>query len=122
MNPVVDLAVEKIEAPDWNPNEMDQDMRSHLRRSMERFGNLIPLVVRIIGKGQYETVGGAHRLEVLKESGCGTAPCVVVDVNDSEARLLSQALNHIPGSDTLDFRAQFLRALLPAQLQIVTEF
>lgn len=112
MNPVIDLAVEKIEAPGWNPNEMDEDMRSRLRRSIERFGNLIPLVVRIIGEGRYETVGGAHRLEVLKESGCGTAPCVVVDVDDSEARLLSQALNHIAGSDNLGLRAQLLQNLL----------
>jgi ParB family chromosome partitioning protein len=112
MNPVVGIAVEKIEAPGWNPNEMDEDMRRHLRRSMERFGNLIPLVVRIMGQGRYETVGGAHRLEVLKESGCGTAPCIVVDIDDSEARLLSQALNHITGSDNLGLRAQVLRDLL----------
>ena len=112
MNPVVDLAVETIETPDWNPNEMDEDMRSHLRCSMERFGNLVPLVVRLVGDGQYQTIGGAHRLAVLRESESITAPCVVVDVDDAEARLLSQALNHIAGSDNLGLRAQVLRDLL----------
>ena len=111
MNMVVDLGVEIIEAPAWNPNEMDEDMKDHLRRSIERFGNLAPLVVRLISESRYETVGGAHRLEVLKESGCGAAPCVVVDVDDVEARLLSQALNHIAGSDNLGLRAKVLRDL-----------
>jgi len=112
MNMVVDLGVENIEAPDWNPNEMDEDMRSHLRRSIERFGNLVPLVVRPIGDCQYETIGGAHRLEVFKESAWATVPCVVVDVDDAEARLLGQALNHIAGSDNLGLRAKVLRELL----------
>ena len=112
MNQVFDLPVENIAPPDWNPNEMNEDMRKHLRRSIQRFGNLVPLVVRLVGANSYETVGGAHRLEVLEESGCDTAPCVVVDVDDAEARLLSQALNHIAGNDNLGLRAKVLRDLL----------
>ena len=112
MNMVVDLGVEIIEAPAWNPNEMDEDMKDHLRRSIERFGNLAPLVVRLISESRYETIGGAHRLETLRETGCATAPCVIVDVDDAEARLLSQALNHIAGSDNLGLRAKVLRDLL----------
>ena len=111
MNKAIDLPLAQIEAPAWNPNEMGEGLRSHLRRSIERFGNLVPLVVRLISESRYETVGGAHRLEVLKESGCGAAPCVVVDVDDVEARLLSQALNHIAGSDNLGLRAKVLRDL-----------
>jgi ParB family chromosome partitioning protein len=49
---------------------------------------------------------------VLKESGCGTAPCIVLDVDDTEARFLNQALNHIAGSDNLGLRAQVLQGLL----------
>ena len=63
-------------------------------------------------RDRYETVGGAHRLEVLRQSGCTTASCVVVDVDDAEARLLSQALSHIAGGDNLGLRAQLLRELL----------
>ena len=112
MNAVVDLPIDNIEAPAWNPNEMNEDMKDRLRCSIERFGNLVPLVVRLICVGKYETVGGAHRLELLRESGWVTAPCVVVDVEDAEAKLLSQALNRIVGSDDLGLRAQLLKDLL----------
>ena len=112
MTTVVELPVENIKVASWNPNEMDQEMLSRLRCSIERFGDLVPLVVRPIGDSQYETIGGAHRLTVLTESGWATAPCVVVDVDDAEARLLNQALNHIAGSDNLGLRAQVFRDLL----------
>lgn len=109
---IVELPLENIVAPGWNPNEMDQDMRSHLQCSIDRFGMVVPLVVRPMVGGLYETVGGAQRLTVLREDGVATAPCVVVAADDGEARLLSQALNHIAGSDNLGLRAQLLRDLL----------
>lgn len=112
MEKVIDIPIENIEAPSWNPNEMDPQMLNHLQRSIDRFGNLVPLVVRHLGGGKYHTVNGAHRLKALREFGWVTAPCVVVDIDDAEARLLSQALNHIAGSDNLGLRAQVLRDLL----------
>ena len=53
MNKAIDLPLAQIEAPAWNPNEMGEGLRSHLRRSIERFGNLVPLVVRLISESRY---------------------------------------------------------------------
>ncbi len=41
-----------------------------------------------------------------------TAPCVVVQADDAEARLLGQALNHVAGSDNLGLRAEVMREIL----------
>ena len=98
---VVELPVITIEAPCWNPNAMDDDMVSHLFRSIQRYGFLVPLVVRAMDNGRYETVGGAQRLAVIKDLGFEQAPCVVVSADGAEARLLSQALNRIQGEDDL---------------------
>ena len=111
---VVDLSIESIESPEWNPNEMGTDLRAHLRRSISEFGMVVPLVVRAADAGRYETVGGAHRLSVLRDMGFAKAPCLVVEANDAEARLLSQALNHIAGEDNLGLRAALVRDLLEA--------
>ena len=109
---LLDLPVKSITSPDWNPNEMDPDMTARLRRSIERFGFLAPLVVKRVGVSQYETIGGAQRLSVLRDMGADVVPCIVVDLDDVDARLLAQALNHIAGEDNPGLRARLLRELL----------
>ena len=111
---VVVLPVESISPAEWNPNVMDETVKAQLRRSIERFGILVPLVVRSVGDGRYETIGGAHRLSVIQERGESTVPCVIVEVEDAEARLLSQGLNRIAGEDDLGLRAEVIRDMLKA--------
>ena len=109
---VIDLPVASIRPADWNPNRMDAAMRGRLRTSIERFGIIVPLVVRAIGEGLYETVGGAQRLAVLMEMGADTALCVVVTADDIEARVLAQVLNHIAGQDDAVLRTELLRQVI----------
>jgi ParB family chromosome partitioning protein len=109
---VINLPTSALSSPEWNANEMDPAMSARLYRSIEHFGLVIPLVVRNIGNGIYQTIGGAQRLRVLKETGPDLVPCVVVQADDIEARLLSQSLNRIAGSDNLGLRAQLLREVL----------
>ena len=109
---VIDLPVSAIIAAEWNSNEMDEGMRTHLKASIRRYGLTTPLVVRLIGDHSYETVGGAQRLAVATEMGFISVPCVVVEADDAEARLLSQALNHVAGQDNLGLRAELIRHLL----------
>ena len=109
---VIRIPIGAISASNWNANEMDSDMKARLRRSIEHFGLVVPLVVRAMGDRRYETVGGAHRLEVLREMGVESAACVVVDVDDADARLLSQCLNRLQGEDNLGLRAELIRRVL----------
>ena len=109
---VVDLQVSMIQEPSWNPNTMDDAMVSHLSRSIQRYGFLVPLVVRAMDIGNYETVGGAQRLAVIKSLGFEHAPCVIVTADGSEARLLSQVLNRVQGEDNIGLRAELVREVL----------
>lgn len=109
---VTELPVERISAPDWNPNQMDPAMRVRLRHSIGRFGMVAPLVVRPVADGAYETVGGAHRLSAIRDLGMETASCIVVRVDDAAARLLGQALNRIAGQDDPGLRVEALRDIL----------
>ena len=108
---VIELPLDQIQEASWNANQMDQAMRLRLRRSIQRFQLVVPLVVRPIGD-LYETVGGAQRLQVLRELGFASAPCVVAEADDAEARLLSQALNRVQGEDDPGRRADLLGELL----------
>ena len=70
--------------------------------SVEQVGVLVPLVVRRLGgrkgRAEYAVVAGAGRLEALRRTGAGPASevaCVVVDVDDGEATLLSLVENTV---------------------------
>ena len=109
---LIQLPIHLIQVPEWNPNRMDEDTRPKLLSSSDRFGLVVPLVVRSISDGRYETVGGAQRLGVLRDMGHAKVPSVIVQVDDAEARLLAQALNRIQGQDDLGLRAEALRHVL----------
>ena len=109
---VVELPVTRLTAATWNANIMDEAMLSKLKKSITRFGLVGNLVVRPLPDGLYEVLSGNQRLGVLADLGYTDVPCVVVDVNDAGAKLLSQALNHIQGDDDLGLRAELLRDVL----------
>lgn len=109
---VVDLGLALLRQAPWNPNVMDSTMRRYLQKSIARFGILGNLVVRPLIDGAYEVLSGNQRLILLQEMGFSTIPCVVVDLDDAQARLLSQAMNHIQGKDDLGLRAELVREIL----------
>ena len=109
---VVDVPIGSITPAGWNPNQMDDLMAEILRGSIQRFGWVVPLVVRELAPGQYETIGGAQRLGIAQELGLDQVPCVVVEADDTEARLLGQCLNRIAGEDDLGLKAELIRELL----------
>ena len=109
---LVDVPIDQIHAADWNCNVMDEVMRSRLRRSIQRFGLVVPPVIRPIGDDSFQTIGGAQRLAALKELDVDPVPCVVVEADDANAGLLSQALNRIQGQDDLGLQAELIKEVL----------
>jgi ParB family transcriptional regulator, chromosome partitioning protein len=108
----IDIPLEQLREATWNPNQMDEAMLERLRESLRRFDMVSNLVVRPLGEEGFEVISGTQRLEVLRELGWETAPCVVVDLDDAQARLLAQALNRVQGEDDLGLRADLLREVL----------
>jgi len=109
---VADLPLDQLREALWNPNQMGEEMLAKLRRSITRYGLVENLVVRPHAGGTYEVLSGNQRVAVLREMGFTTAPCVVIDVDDANARLLAQALNRIQGEDALGLRAELVRDVL----------
>ena len=114
---LTELPVTRLTEASWNPNHMDPAMLSRLRESISRFGMVGNLVVRLLPDGLYEVLSGNQRLQVLAELGYTHVPCVVVDLDDAEARLLAQALNRIEGEDDLGMKAELVRHVLESLSQ-----
>ena len=106
------VPISRVVPAPWNPNVMDGAMRQRLKASIERFGMVVPLVVRRLADGRFETIGGAQRLQVLREMGVTEVPCVFVDLDDPQARLLAQALNRVAGEDDPSLRMELLNQVL----------
>lgn len=118
---VIDIPLDKLRPAPWNPNAMDGAMRHRLARSVSTYGLVIPLVVRPLGDGTFQVIAGNQRLPLLQDQGAATAPCVVVDLDDTHARLLAQALNRLHGEDDLGLKAEMVRTVLqeiPAEVVV----
>ena len=55
---VTDIAIRELTEAPWNANRMDEEMISHLRKSLMGFGVVANLVVRRVRAHEYEVLSG----------------------------------------------------------------
>lgn len=109
---ILNIPIGCVKPAPWNPNEVTPAMMDRLRHSIKVFGLVEPIVVRAIGGGTFEAIGGNHRLAIIKELGWTEVPCLIVEATDARARLLGQALNHISGIDNPGRRSVLIKEVL----------
>src|SRR5690606_16211160 len=90
---------------DLKPGDPEYDA---LRRSIEQFGNVVPVVWN---KRTGNLVGGHQRMKVLLELGATEVPAVVVDLDLVQEKTLNVALNKIQGEWDRDLLGQLLKEL-----------
>ncbi len=108
----VDISLTELRPAPWNPNQMDETMMTRLRESISKYGFVEPLVARMIDEEQYEVLSGNQRLKVLEEMGFAMVPCVLVELDNTRAMLLAQALNGLHGEDDLALKGALLKDIL----------
>ena len=111
---VVDIPVDQLHPNPWNVNRMTQPMRTKLVRYLKREGLVQPLVVRPHPQteGEYEILGGEHRWRVCREDlQYKTVPCIVVDLDDKRAKVLSINLNSMSGETVPSLLSRLLSDL-----------
>lgn len=105
-----ELAADRLEPNPWNPNRVSEPMFAKLRAYVEREGLVEPLVVRPKGE-RFEILGGFHRWKIAQELGWKTVPCVVVDLDDRRAKILSVNLNELKGEPVPSLMAELIHDL-----------
>ena len=106
---VQEIKVAQLNAAPYNPRvDLEPGMPEweKLKRSIEEFGHVEPIVWN---KRTGNVVGGHQRLAVLKSMGYDTVPCSVVDLDDTDEKLLNVALNKIKGQWDYDKLEDVLR-------------
>ncbi len=88
------IKIENLIFDKSNPNIMNQEQMAGLRKAMERFGYLSPIIV----DQNNQIADGEHRVLVYKEFGLTEIPCYRVSFSDdTERRLLRQTMNKLRG-------------------------
>ncbi len=108
----IDISLTELRPALWSPNRMNETMISRLRESISRYGLVEPLVVRPLDTSLYEVLSGNQRLRVLQGMDLNSVPCIVVELNDTKAMLLAQALNCLRGEDDLALKGALLKEML----------
>lgn len=108
---VVHLPVGELRPNPWNPNRMSEEMRHKLREYLRKEGLVQPIIVRRL-PDHYQILGGFHRWTICKdELGYTEVPCVVVDVDDKRAKLLTVNLNELAGDPVPHLLAELVHDL-----------
>ena len=111
---VVEIPLDRLCAAGWSPNTMGATELAKLKTSVTIFDIVENMVVRPVDENSsaYEVLAGNQRLDIYREMGLEAAPCVVVNLNDANARLLAQTLNRLHGEDDLGLKAELVRTIL----------
>lgn len=82
---------------DYNPRQMTKEQAADLRKSIEQFGLIDPLIVNVHPSRQNILVGGHMRLQIAKEMGISEVPCVEVNLTHEQEKQLNVRLNKNTG-------------------------
>ncbi len=105
------LPIESLQPNPWNVNRMDDAMQHKLCEYIRREGLVEPIVVRRM-PDHYQIIGGYHRWSICKDRlKYTTIPCVVLDVDENRAKVLSINLNQMSGQPVPVLLASLLHDL-----------
>ena len=113
-----ELAVEYVPTAllrpaEYNPRKWDKQAAEQLKKSIQSFGVVDPLIVNSAPNRKNIVIGGHFRLEVMKDLGFKEIPVVYVNIPDIEReKELNLRLNRNTGEFDWDLLAKFDENLL----------
>ncbi len=116
------IKIEELRPAEYNPRKDlqpgDREYKK-LKASLEEFGYVEPIVWN---ERTGNVVGGHQRLKVLKEHGQEEVEAVVINVDETEEKILNVSLNQIKGRWDIDALAGLLDELNTEGLMELTGF
>lgn len=105
---IIKKKIEELKPSDYNPRKITEETFENLRKSVEKFGYVEPIVWN---KRTERVVGGHQRLIALKKLGMKEIEVVEVDLSENEEKALNLALNKIQGEWDTDKLEELINEL-----------
>lgn len=96
----ISLNLEQIQPNSYNPNRMELDKYNALLEDMKENGPsaIDPIRVRSFGKDTYIITDGEHRWKAALQLGWKEIRCIIEDISESEARIITFRKNRERGA------------------------
>ncbi len=105
------LPIDSLQPNPWNVNRMDDAMQHKLTEYIRKEGLVEPIVVRRM-PDHFQIIGGYHRWCICKDRlGYKQIPCVVLEIDENRAKVLSINLNQMSGQPVPVLLASLLHDL-----------
>lgn len=105
------VPIEKVKVNKWNPNEQTEFIFKHARKSLRDQGQLLPILVREVGK-DFEIIDGEHRYRgALAEGADDISVNNLGRVSDQVAKQLTIIMNETRGEARRDKLSALLHSL-----------
>lgn len=102
------IAVELLKPADYNPRKWSETSIKKLKKSIQRFGLVDPIIVNGNPKRKNIVIGGHFRLKVTKDIGHKEVPVVYVDIPSiKKEKELNLRLNSNTGEWDFDLLREF---------------
>lgn len=88
-----EIKISKLKLAEYNPRKMTDKDLNNLKKSLERWGFVQPIVVN----KDFTVIGGHQRIRAWKEMGNDTVPVMQISITKKEEKALNLALNRISG-------------------------
>ena len=106
---ITPIDLKKIKIDDTNPNRMTDEKKEALKKSIEKFGELQPVIV----DKHFNLIDGEHRYHAYKQLGKLQIPAIIVDIeNKSDKKLLRQLMNKIRGTHDQEIDADEFKLIM----------
>lgn len=99
--------IDSLVTPEYNPRDISPKERREIKKSLERFGFVEPLVVNTREGRENIVVSGNQRKDIAKSLGWTTAPCVLVDLDETREKELNLRLNKNQAHFNFDILKKF---------------
>ena len=96
----IEIPTNKLTVNNWNPNFVPESMMKAIVDDIQKHGFIGSIVVQKFNKEMNKPnviVNGEHRFEALRILGKDRVPCIVLDIPDKTAKLLTVRLNREHG-------------------------
>lgn len=102
---IVEREIKELIFAEYNPRQITKKQFEDLKKSLERFGFVDPVIVNVNPDRKNIIVGGHQRIRAWKSLGNTRVPTVEVNLNEKKERELNVRLNKNTGSFDFDILA-----------------
>ena len=95
---IVRIETDKLVEAEYNPRQLSEKQHEDLKKSIETFGFIDPIIINVNPKRKNYVVGGHQRLKIARLLNISKVPCVQLNLTEQQEKELNVRLNKNMGT------------------------